>query len=109
MIYQETFQVSNKVVDRYFADLTGSEAKLLIVIFRQTNGWVDQRTGKRKTWDWISHGQFVKKTGLSRRVISTTIQSLVTKGLITATNSTGQPLPNIEDRRGQPRIFYAPN
>jgi hypothetical protein len=109
MIYQETFQVSNMVVDRYFAELTGAEVKLLIVIIRQTHGWIDQRTGKRKTRDWISHSQFVKKTGLSRRVISSAVQSLVAKGLITATDPTGQPLPDIEDRRGQPRIFYSPN
>ena len=109
MIYHQTFQVSNMVVDRYFAELTGAEVKLLILVFRQTHGWVDQRTGKRKTRDWISHTQFVRKTGLSRRVISTTVQSLIAKGLITATDPTGQLLPNIEDRRGQPRIFYAPN
>lgn len=109
MRYQETFQVSNMVVDRYFAELTGAEAKLLIVVFRQTYGWVDKRTGKRKTRDWISHSQFVKKTGLSRRAISTIVQSLVAKSLITATDQHGKLLSTIEDRRGQPRIFYAPS
>ena len=50
-----------------------------------------------------------EKTGLSRRVISTSVQSLVVKGLITATDQSGKLLPAIEDRRGQPRIFYGPN
>lgn len=106
MRYQETFQVPNMVVDRYFPILTGAEITILIVIIRQTHGWVDKRTGKRKTRDWISHSQFMKKTGLSRRAISTTVQSLVSKGLITITDQCGNP---IENRRGQWRIYYAPS
>ncbi|MEZ4927909.1 MAG: replication protein [Saprospiraceae bacterium] len=109
MKYQQTFQVTNSVVDQYLESLTGSEVKLLLVIFRQTHGWVDQRTGKRKTRDWISHSQFVKKTGLSKRVISTAIQNLITKGLINASDQAGKPLPDIEDRRGRSQIYYSPN
>lgn len=106
MRYQETFQVPNMVVDRYFPILTGAEITILIVIIRQTHGWVDKRTGRRKTRDWISHNQFMKKTGLSRRGISKIIQSLESKGLITITDQYGNP---IENRRGQWRIYYAPN
>jgi biotin operon repressor len=94
------------VVDRYFPVLTGAEITILIVIIRQTHGWINKRTGKRKTRDWISHSQFMKKTGLSRRAISKIIQSLESKGLITTTDQYGNP---IENRRGQWRIYYAPN
>ena len=106
MRYQETFQVPNMVVDRYFPILTGAEITILIVIIRQTHGWVDQRTGKRKTRDWISHSQFMQKTGLSRRVISTVVQSLVSKRLIAVTDQYGNV---IEDRRGKYRVYYCPN
>jgi hypothetical protein len=82
MIYQQSTQVPNVVFDKLLATLTFGEFKVLMVIIRQTYGWIDQRTGKRKTRDRISHGQFMQKTELSRRMVSKTVNSLLSKGLI---------------------------
>lgn len=108
MIFQQTTQVPNVLFDFHLPKLTESELKLLLVVIRQTNGWIDKRTGKRKTRDRISHGQFIQKTGLSRRVISKTLQTLVDKGLVNVTDTRGLSLHKAEDRKGMTRIFYAP-
>lgn len=109
MMYKQTTQVPNILFDRYLPLLTESELKILLIIIRQTYGWVDKRTKRRKTRDRISHGQFIQKTGLSRRVISKSIKSLVDKGLVDTTCQNGKPLPGVEDRRGQTGIFYSLN
>ena len=77
------------------------------MIIRQTNGWIDKRTGKRKTRDRISHSQFKEKTGLCSKIISRAIQSLILKGLITVTDGAGNELSNTLDRKGNPRLFYS--
>ena len=107
MIYQQTTQVPNTVFDHHLPTLTESELKLLLIIIRQTNGWYDKTTGRRKTRDRISHGQFMKKTGLCRRVISKSLQSLINKGLITATCENGKLLHRSEERKGVARLFYS--
>lgn len=107
MQYQQTTQVPNVVFDKLLLTLTFSEFKVLMIIIRQTNGWIDQKTGKRKKRDRISHGQFMQKTGLSRRMISKSLQSLVTKGLITITDRTGHFLHHPEKRKGVYWMFYS--
>jgi len=107
MIYQQTTQFPNSLVDTHLPNLTESEIKMVLVILRQTNGWVDKRTGGRKTRDWISHGQFMKKTGLCRRVISKSLQSLVEKDLIQITCKFGNTLHKPEERKGVTRIYYS--
>ncbi len=71
-----------------------------MVIIRQTYGWIDKRTRCRKTRDRISHSQFMPKTGLSRRMVSQAIQSLVSKGLVTVTDRIGNFLHQSEKRKG---------
>jgi hypothetical protein len=107
MIYQQTTSVPNQILDTHLPLLTEAELKMLLVIVRQTNGWVDKRTGLRKTRDRISHGQFMKKTGLCRRVISKTLQSLVSKGLVTITDRNGSLLHQPEKRKGVSWMFYS--
>lgn len=109
MIFQQTTQVPNVLFDQYLPKLTESELKLLLVVIRQTYGWIDKRTGGRKTRDRISHGQFIQKTGLSRRVISKALKSLADIGLIKITCHSGSLLHNTEDRRGKTSIFYSLN
>ena len=109
MIYQQTTQIPNMLVDQYLPTLSGSEVKVLWVINRQTYGWIDKRTGLRKTRDWISHGQFITKTGLSRRVISKTLESLVAKRLINITCRNGNLLHSTEERRGKSALYYSIN
>jgi hypothetical protein len=107
MIYQQTTQFPNILVDSYLPNLTESELKMLLVIIRQTNGWIDKRTGRRKTRDRISHGQFMQKTGLCRKIVSKSIQSLVSKDLVKITDRTGKRLQRPEDRKGISWMYYS--
>jgi hypothetical protein len=106
MIYKQTTQVPNIFFDQLLPTLTEAEIKLLLVIIRQTYGWIDPRTGKRKQRDRISRKQFVVKTGLCKRVISTALQSLVTKGIISITCQLGNSIPNSLKRKGI-KLYYS--
>ena len=66
-----------------------------------------QRTKCRKTRDRISHRQFVEKTGLSRRIITQTIPSLLQKGLIAITDLSGKSLISGRERTGRTHMFYS--
>ena len=107
MRYQKTTQVPNEVFDIYLTDLTFSELKILLYVIRQTYGW-QLKNGKRKKRDRITHNLFKQKTGLSRRVITDVIQSLITKHLITVTDYKGDKLHTPEQRKGKVGIYYAP-
>ena len=99
-MYKKTTQIPNLILDQYLRTLNASELKILLVILRQTNGWIDTRTGKRKTRDRISYTQFMTKTGYSRRILTKAIQSLDSKGLISITNRRGHTLESSRSRRG---------
>jgi hypothetical protein len=70
MNYKETTQVPN-IFFKLIPTLKLSEAIIILIIIRQTLGWYNPRTKKRKVNDWISYRQFRKKTGLSIKTIST--------------------------------------
>lgn len=108
MIYQQTTQVPNVVFDKLLTTLTFSEFKILMIIIRQTYGWIDQRTGKRKKRDRISQGQFMQKTKLSRRMVSKALQILISKGLISATDRNGNFLHQPEKRKGVAWMLTCP-
>ncbi len=108
MNYQKTTQVPNEIFDVYLTKLTFSELKILLYIIRQTYGW-KLPNGKRKLRDRITHNLMKQKTGLSRRVISDVIQSLITKQLIMVTDYEGQTLHTPEQRKGKVGIYYAPH
>ena len=108
MIYQQSTQVPNVVFDKLLTTLTFGEFKVLMVIIRQTYGWIDQRTGKRKTRDRISHYQFMQKTGLSRRMVSQTVNSLLSKGLIGVFDQSGKLLNSGSERTGRTHLYYSP-
>ncbi len=105
MIYKQTTQVPNYIFD-LFPDLTQAELKTLLVIVRQTLGWIDKKTGKRKLKDRISGSQFRLKTGLSKRIINKAIKSLIAKNLIEVTGTRGIILHDSADRRGVIRLHY---
>jgi hypothetical protein len=108
MNYQKTTQTPNLVFDVYLTQLSFSELKILLYIIRQTYGWVNKK-GKRKERDRITYGQFQSKTGLSRRIISQTIQSLIVKQLIRVTNYNNNLLHYPENRKGKVCIYYSPS
>ena len=108
MSLKYTTPVPNVVFDSHLPTLTESELKVLLVVIRQTYGWIDRRTGKRKTRDRISHQQFIAKTGLSRRVLSKTLKNLIAKQLICITDFQGRILRQPEDRTGRSYLYYSP-
>jgi hypothetical protein len=81
--------------------------KVLLVVIRQTFGWLDKRTGKRKERDRISSSQFQRKTGLSQRIITRTIHSLSIKKLISITGTKHDELKFACDRKGKRYLYYA--
>jgi len=107
MKYQKTTHVPNIIFDVHLPKLTFSELKILLYITRQTYGW-KLKNGKRKHRDRITYGQFVTKTGISRRTISETIQSLITKHLIRVTDYKGNILHSPSQRKGKVGIYYTP-
>lgn len=107
MKYRETTQVPNILFDRYFPILSESELRVLLVIIRQTYGWVDRKTGGRKMKDRISHSQFMQKSGLSRRSISKAVNSLVGRRLIGVSDVKGMPLEQAHKRKGSSGLTYS--
>lgn len=106
-MYKKSTQVPNVLLDYHLKALTEGELKLILVVVRQTYGWVDKRTRRRKTRDRISHSQFMIKTGLCKRVISKALQSLVIKGLLVVYDQSGNLLPSPIQRKGVQRLFYS--
>ena len=107
MRYVKTTQVPNELVDIHLTELTVSELKVLLYIIRQTYGW-QLKNGKRKQRDRITYNLFHQKTGVSIRSLPSTIQSLITKHLITVTDYGGNKLHTPEQRKGKVGIYYAP-
>lgn len=101
--------IPNILFDKLLPRLTLAELKLLLIIYRQTNGWIDRETGKRKTRDWITHQQFMTRTGLTRQTISSTLDTLVQQGLISITGLGYKELNTGTERRGKTKLFYAVN
>lgn len=106
-MYKQTTCVPNFLLDTWLPKLTESELKIILVIIRQTIGWVDLRTGQRKIRDRISILQFRQKTGLSKRGITIGIQSLVNKGLVTVTDYEGTILPRSKNRKGKSYLYFS--
>ncbi len=103
----QTTPVPNVLFDLLLKDLKASELKILLVIIRQTLGWVDKKEiGGRKSRDWISTSQLERKTGLSRRAISSGLASLIEMGLIKVTNDQGFALNEAKARKGKIRLYY---
>ena len=106
MTYEQTTQVPNVIFDHFLPILTEAEFKILLIVIRQTLGWVDRRTGKRKERDRLSGAQLRSKTGLSKRIITKAVQSLITRDLLEVTESKGNKLLFASDRKGKSYLFY---
>lgn len=103
--YKHTTQVPNHIFT-LLPDLTEAELKTLLFIVRQTLGWIDKRTGKRKLTDRIFGSQFRLHTGLSKRIINKAIKSLIARNLIEVTGTKGIVLHDPTDRQGVVRLHY---
>ena len=107
--YKQTTHVPNEVFDKWLAILTESELKILLVIIRQTYGWIDRYTGRRKLRDRITRTQFMMKAGLSARIVSKTLNSLLKRGLIQISDENLKPLIYSSDRKGKFILLYSIN
>ena len=102
-----TTPVPNAIIDVYMKELGSVELKVLLVIIRQTLGWVDRRSmNGRKEIDWISGSQLKQKTGCSERAITQAIDKLIKMKLIEVLDDYGISLIDSRWRQGKPRLFY---
>jgi hypothetical protein len=93
-----TVPVPNALFDDLLPTLRDTELRVLLIIIRQTAGWRDHK-GRSKARDWISHGQFVRRTGRKSAAVSGAIARLVRRGLIVVEDSAGQSLATPQERR----------
>ena len=68
-------QAPNEFFDDIAKTLKEGELRVLLVIMRQTFGW-------QKKWDRISLSQLMQKTGMERKAVHNSLQSLIQKSLI---------------------------
>lgn len=107
-IIPNTTQIPNIVLDELLPCLKDVELRVLLIIIRQTLGWVEDReTGRRKEKDWISVHQFEIKTGCKRWAIGKAISSLICMNLIEAYSEDGKLLATPHERQmAGMKIFY---
>lgn len=104
-IIPNSTQVPNYIIDEIMPTLNGSTFKILLVIIRQTLGWIeDKKTGKRKEKDWISYTKLQEKTGLHRESISMGLKELEEKDLIEIFNSKAELVSHGENT-GKPKFY----
>lgn len=108
MNFKNTTQVPNSLFDTLLPGLSKKELKILLVIIRQTNGWIDTN-GKRKKRDWISQKLFIKKTGLAKKSVSDALDLLTKKNLIRSTDIYYRELDSAKERKGKSRIYFELN
>lgn len=103
-----TTQLPNYIVDELLPHLGDAEFKVLIVVVRQTIGWIeDAETGRRKDRDWISTHQMAVRTGMGERSINRAVQSLVDQHLIETWTEDGRQLTSSKDRAySGSRVYY---
>src|ERR1035437_8999011 len=107
MLQTSTTPVPNFLFDIHLKELKSAELKVILIIIRQTLGWVDRRAVLgRKERDWISSSQLQSKTGSSQRAISSAIETLVKKNLIDVLDERGNNLDTADKRKGKPRLYY---
>jgi len=100
--------VPNALLDEVMPKLRDTELRVVLVIVRQTLGWVDRETGKRRISDWISQGQLKKKTGRASEAISRSIDVLVRSRVIEVCDYLGRPLMSASARRkARHRVYYS--
>ena len=107
MYYRNTTQVPNFVLDKWLINLSRSEILLLLIIIRQTIGWFNSYTGKRKEMDRITQSQFVLKTGLTSRMVSKSLNSLLEKQLIAVHDKNHVELQTAIERKGKYILLYS--
>jgi hypothetical protein len=100
-------------VDERLPLLKDTEARVWLVVWRQTHGWRADRTGGAgstpafKRRDWLSHSQLVRRTGRGSGAVSAAVAALVARGLLVVEDAAGRELPTREARRRHlGRLYY---
>lgn len=106
MNYKRTTQLPNEIIDIHLQSLTESMLKILLVVIRQTIGYVTKK-GRRKPTDWITINYFHKRTGLTRKTITKALTNLITQNLIIALDTKKRELKTAKERQGKKYIYYA--
>ena len=92
-------QFPNSLIDLYMPKLTDTEWRLLTIVVRQTVGWHETETGRRKTMDWLTQSQLKRKTGRQSAAISSALASLIDRGIVVAYDSRLRVLGSPKQRR----------
>jgi len=108
MIIPNSTQVPNVILDEIIPNLKDVELRVLLVIVRQTLGWIeDLETGRRKQEDWITIGYLMAKTGRASNHISKAITKLTELGLIEVRSESGELLNTPKKRAfSGGKMFY---
>jgi hypothetical protein len=101
-------QIPNHILDDLLPHLGDAELKVILIITRQTLGWIeDPETGRRKDRDWISVHQMAMKTGMGERSVNRAVASLVNAKLIETYAEDGTQLFTPMERKfAGSRIYY---
>lgn len=106
MMIPNSTQVPNIIFDDLMSGLTDTELRVLLVIVRQTLGWIENPITKtRKEKDWISYSQLKEKTGRQSEALSNSLRGLEDKKLIEVFDKEGNRLLTKEARLGK-ALFY---
>ncbi|MDW3650992.1 MAG: replication protein [Bacteroidia bacterium] len=102
-----TTPVPNEVFDVYLRDLKPGELKVLLVVVRQTLGYlIDKKNKQRRKRVWLSQVRLSQLTGLSRKAISQAITGLINRNIITVTDEKGNPLMTPNQRKYHHKLFF---
>lgn len=96
----------NQLYDKHLSTLKEVELKVLLVVIRQTYGYIDRDTGSYKEWDWLTISFFAKKTSKSKRAIGLAIQQLIDKGLIKVKNEQGEFADTPHKRKHSNQLYF---
>jgi hypothetical protein len=94
------------VVDEWLPRLTGSQLKLLLVVVRQTEGFRDPATGRRKAEDWLTHRRLMHLTGCASQAVSGSVDALARVGLVRVRAAGGGSADTPQHRRAATRLLY---
>ncbi|MEM6342663.1 MAG: replication protein [Bacteroidota bacterium] len=102
-----TTPVPNEVFDVYVRELKPGELKVLLVIVRQTLGYVvDKKNKQRRTRAWLSQLRLTQLTGLSRKAISQAIAGLVERNIVLVTDEENNALITPKARKHHHKLFF---
>jgi len=107
MSIPNTTPTPNELYNGEMKKMKDTELRVVLIVTRATLGWViDKKTGMRKTEDWISHSQLIKKSGRGGKAISRAIDNCVKRGWIETRTKEGKLLKTAKERKMHGRKIY---